>query len=120
MKNVFAMVSIAILSTAANAESNVETTDVIKAGQEVVESSQGAMSNAAQTEKSAVSGIIESEKSMDTTSLWKILDTDQDGTISKEEASASKEITDAWDNLDANKDDKLDSAEFAQLYSQEK
>ena len=120
MKKVFAILSVAILSTTVNAESNVEAADAIKVGQEVVESSQGAISDAVQSEKSAVSGIIESENSTDLTSLWKILDTDQDGTISKEEASASKEITDAWDSLDANKDDKLDSAEFAQLNSQEK
>ncbi len=117
MKNVFAILSIAILSTTAYAE---ESADVIEAGQQAVESSQGAISDAVQSEKSAVSGIIESENSMDSTSLWKILDVDQDGTISKEEASASKAITDAWDSLDANKDDKLDSAEFAQLNSQDK
>ncbi len=116
MKNVFAILSIAILSTTAYAEEATE----IKAGQQAAESSQGAISDAVQSEKSAVSGIIDSEKSMDSTSLWKILDVDQDGTISKEEASASKAITDAWDNLDVNKDDKLDSAEFAQLNSQQK
>lgn len=45
--------------------------------------------------------------------LWKSMDIDEDGSISKEEAVDSKEITSAWDDLDTNKDEKLDQEEFA-------
>jgi hypothetical protein len=50
--------------------------------------------------------------------LWKLLDTDTDGSISKAEASASRGVSDNWDKLDVNKDDKLDVAEFSKLFSQ--
>lgn len=50
--------------------------------------------------------------------LWKLLDTDADGSISKAEASASRGVSDNWDKLDVNKDEKLDVAEFSKLFSQ--
>lgn len=41
------------------------------------------------------------------------LDKDQDGTISKKEAKADKELSKNWDSLDANSDGKLDAMELA-------
>lgn len=46
------------------------------------------------------------------------LDTDKDGTLSKREASANKELMEQWDTLDVNQDGKLDEAEFAQFESE--
>jgi len=45
--------------------------------------------------------------------LWKILDTNQDGTISKEEASASQEVSSQWNLLDLNQDGVLSEKEFS-------
>ncbi len=45
--------------------------------------------------------------------LWKILDTNQDGAISKEEASASQEVSSQWNLLDLNQDGVLSEKEFA-------
>ena len=51
--------------------------------------------------------------------LWKFLDTNIDGSISRAEAASDKEILENWDSLDTNKDDKLDVAEFSELFYQE-
>jgi len=42
-------------------------------------------------------------------------DRDADGSISKEEASGTKELTGQFDKLDANRDGKLDQGEFAKF-----
>lgn len=46
------------------------------------------------------------------------IDKDKDGTLSKKEAAANKELTKQWVTLDVNKDGKLDEAEFAQFESE--
>lgn len=45
--------------------------------------------------------------------LWKILDTNKDGVISKEEASASQEVSSQWSLLDLNQDGVLSEKEFS-------
>ncbi|MCF6346368.1 MAG: hypothetical protein L3J00_07865 [Thiomicrorhabdus sp.] len=45
--------------------------------------------------------------------LWKILDTNKDGEISKEEASASQDVSSQWNLLDLNQDGVLSEKEFA-------
>ncbi len=47
--------------------------------------------------------------------LYTKIDTDQDGTINKEEASPYPILTDKWSELDANSDGVLDQAEFAKF-----
>jgi hypothetical protein len=58
------------------------------------------------------------QESGSSNNLWKLLDTNTDGSISKAEASASRGVFENWDNLDVNQDDKLDIAEFSKLFSQ--
>lgn len=60
---------------------------------------------------------VQPQESGTSNNLWKLLDTNTDGSISKAEASASREIYENWDNLDVNRDDKLDSAEFSKLFN---
>lgn len=43
------------------------------------------------------------------------LDTDNNGTLSREEAKAVPGLSEQWDTLDANKDGQLDPAEFAKF-----
>ncbi len=50
--------------------------------------------------------------------LWKMLDSNKDGYLSKSEAVYSTHISDRWDSLDTNHDNQLDTAEFSQFYSQ--
>ena len=45
--------------------------------------------------------------------MFNKLDTNHDGYISKEEASANKELTEDWKRADRNRDDKLDESEFS-------
>jgi len=46
---------------------------------------------------------------------FKLVDTDQDGAISKAEAAAVPALNDLWDTYDSNTDGKLDEAEFARF-----
>lgn len=48
--------------------------------------------------------------------LWKYLDNNKDGSISKMEAAISGEVFDNWDNLDTNNDKKIDTEEFVHLF----
>ncbi|VAW48885.1 hypothetical protein MNBD_GAMMA03-334 [hydrothermal vent metagenome] len=45
--------------------------------------------------------------------LWKVLDLNKDGAVSKDEASASQEISAQWNLLDLNQDGVLSEKEFA-------
>ncbi len=47
--------------------------------------------------------------------LYKKIDTDNDGTINKEEASVIPILSEKWIELDENTDGKLDQAEFAKF-----
>ena len=103
MKNVITFLSIALLSTVVNAERNLivqETT-----------------THTEQHETNIVSDLVSVKNEENDLELWKILDTNQDKSISKIEASASIAVFDNWDKLDANKDENIDTLEFAQLYS---
>lgn len=51
--------------------------------------------------------------------LWEILDTNKDGFLSKAEATFSKEVFESWEFLDSNKNEKLETEEFALIFSQE-
>ena len=51
--------------------------------------------------------------SMSDTGGFAKLDKDRDGSVSKKEAAANKDLTKQWDTLDTNKDGKLDPGEFA-------
>jgi len=66
---------------------------------------------------SGLSEMVASKEQFDDLNLWKILDINQDGFISKNEAAVSKHISDKWDRLDSNKDNKLDTVEFSKLFS---
>jgi len=46
---------------------------------------------------------------------FSLVDTDQDGAISKAEAAAVPALKDLWDTYDSNTDGKLDEAEFARF-----
>jgi len=111
MKNLIAITSLALLSAVAQAESNIQISEAVDAGQ-------GAVSDVVQTQTDAE--MVHAESGVQDLNLWKILDVDKDGAISKEEAASSKEVFESWESLDANKDEKLDPAEFAQLFSQPK
>ena len=50
--------------------------------------------------------------------IWKLLDIDKDGMISKSEGVYSKKVFDDWDHLDVNQDGKLDAEEFSQKFPQ--
>lgn len=45
--------------------------------------------------------------------LWKALDANKDGAISKDEAAASQEVTAQWNLLDLNQDGVLSEKEFS-------
>ena len=61
---------------------------------------------------------IQSDSGQNDSNLWKMLDTNKDGYLSKSEAVYSTHISDRWDTLDTNHDDRLDTTEFSQFYSQ--
>ncbi len=61
---------------------------------------------------------IQSESGQNDSNLWKMLDTNKDGYLSKSEAVYSTHISDRWESLDTNNDNQLDTAEFSQFYSQ--
>jgi len=50
--------------------------------------------------------------------LWKLLDIDRDGMISKSEGVYSKKVFDNWDSIDMNQDGKLDAEEFSNKFPQ--
>jgi hypothetical protein len=47
--------------------------------------------------------------------MYKDLDTDRDGKISAQEATASPQLTNQWMRLDTNADGMVDQAEFAKM-----
>lgn len=49
----------------------------------------------------------------DTGELWKMLDVDKDGAISKDEGAASQEVSAQWNLLDLNQDGILSEKEFS-------
>ncbi len=104
MKKLLTVLTIALLSTAANAE-----TAAIEFG---------AILDPIDNQASTLAEVVASKEQVLDSNLWEVLDTDKDGFISKAEAILSKQIAENWDSLDVNKDDKLDSAEFSQVYSQ--
>ncbi len=104
MKNVLTVLSIALLSTAVNAETaTVEF---------------GAVLNPIESKISTLPEVVASKEQINDSNLWATLDVDKDGFISKAEATSSKQVSDKWDALDSNKDEKLDTAEFSQVFSQ--
>lgn len=106
MKNVITILSIALLSTAVNAESNI------------IE--QGPISNTEQPGSAVISELIlVKNEDKEDLELWKILDTNKDKSISKKEAAASIAVVDNWHKLDTNHDANIDTEEFAQLFSLE-
>ncbi len=123
MKNILIIASAVLLSTAVQAESESVNPKAIEAGQEAISNSipteTGAISEGAVSE-STVSELVQANNEVNSADLWKTLDINEDGSISKEEAAASKAVVESWDNLDANKDEQLDSKEFAQLFPSEK
>ncbi len=110
MKKILTIATAVLLSTAVQAEEQL-------VAPEVVDAAQGAISNPVDATVSEITQLNDPASQAD---LWKSLDSNEDGTISKEEAADSKEIAENWESLDANKDEKLDSEEFAQLFPAEK
>ena len=58
----------------------------------------------------AAAAVIAAENSSDA-----VLDTDNNGTLSQEEAKAIPGLSEQWEALDVNKDGQLDPAEFAKF-----
>jgi hypothetical protein len=48
-------------------------------------------------------------------SMYTKIDTDKDGSINQQEASAYPDLSEKWEELDTNADGKLDAAEFAKF-----
>jgi len=104
MKKLLTVLSLALLATTAQAE-----TATIEFGAELPP-----IANASSEKAELVMANYE----LNDSNLWEILDIDKDGFISKKEALSSKQLSDRWDNLDSNKDEKLDTVEFSQIFSQ--
>ncbi len=66
-----------------------------------------------------LSNSAQSQSSDEANNLWKFLDTNIDGMISRAEAASDQEILEKWNSLDINKDDELDVTEFSQIFLQE-
>jgi len=104
MKNLLTILSITLASSTVVAEtSTVEF---------------GAILEPLQAESSKLPTLALSKYEKEDANLWEILDLDKNGFISKSEATASQQLSDQWEKLDSNKDEKLDMAEFSQLFSQ--
>ncbi|WP_428604241.1 hypothetical protein [Sedimenticola sp.] len=58
----------------------------------------------------AAAAVIAAENKVDV-----VLDTDNNGTLSQEEAKAIPGLSEQWEQLDVNKDGQLDPAEFAKF-----
>ena len=110
MKKLLIIASIALLSATAQAENTAEASKAIEAGQETI-------SNAIQTESRTASDLIIAKNGESNSNLWKMLDINKDGSLSKTEAASSKEVITNWDKLDSNKDEKLDTEEFAYFFT---
>jgi len=106
MKKILTLLSLALLATTAQAETETAKTEF---GAELAP-----IANASSEKAELVMANYE----LNDSNLWEILDIDKDGFISKEEALSSKQLSDRWDNLDSNKDEKLDTVEFSQIFSQ--
>ncbi len=90
MKILFTAVTLSLLSTLALAEKSAEVTEAAPAVE------------------------------VDTIRIqFEILDADQNGEITAEEAAASEELAGKFAGLDANNNGKLDGAEFSQFYTAE-
>ncbi len=105
MKNLLTLLSIALLSTTAIAE-----TATIEFG---------AVLDPIKSEQTGFPEMVAEADPLNDSNLWEILDADKDGFISKSEAASSKQISDKWENLDSNKDDKLDTVEFSQIFTEQ-
>lgn len=107
MKKILSILSITILSTTAQVEANTLQTEKI------------VISDSQKTKLDGMRSLKLSKNGKNESTLWEILDTDKNGSISKIEASSSNIVIENWGNLDRNKDEKLNIAEFSKLYSQE-
>ena len=110
MKKLLIIASIALLSTTAQAENTAEASKAVEAKQETT-------ANTAQIENRTASDLIIAKSGESNSNLWKMLDINKDGSLSKTEATSSKEVIMNWDNLDSNKDGNLDTEEFAYFFS---
>jgi Ca2+-binding EF-hand superfamily protein len=52
--------------------------------------------------------------------MFKTLDQDQNGTISKEEAQKQQQLSQNWSQYDTNHDDQIDTSEFSAFEAQMK
>jgi len=104
MKNLLTIISIALISTTVFAGAKTQNIEVIL--------------DPIDSKISTLPEFIASKDQVTDSNLWEILDSDKDGFISKTEATFSQSITDKWESLDSNKDEKLDTAEFSQAFTQ--
>jgi hypothetical protein len=119
MKNVLIIATAVLLSTTVHAEDDIVNPEAINAGQEAISNSAPTETGAI-AEDAATTELSQVANEANSTELWKTLDVNEDGSISKEESVSSKEVVDSWKDLDVNKDDQLDSEEFAQMFPSEK
>ena len=110
MKKILILLSIALLSPASNAENSLLATTAT--GKE-------AISSVVKTESGELANLESAKNDANNSSLWEILDTNKDNMLSKAEAVASQDVADNWNKLDLNKDEKLDTEEFAKIFSLE-
>lgn len=110
MKKTLFFISIVVLSISTQAEDSLVSKHSIEKGFNHI-------SNSAQTMLSPEQESPQ-RKVGNTSNLWKMLDIDSNGYLSKTEAAASKDVFNNWDHLDKNIDERLDSEEFAKVFYQ--
>ena len=68
------------------------------------------------TSLALLSTFVYAENNGEAHNLWKLLDIDKDGMISKNEGVYSKQVFENWDSLDINRDGRLDVEEFSKMF----
>ena len=111
MKNKLFFASFVVLSITAQAEDSLMPKKTIEKELERISGSALTMPSPKQ--------VIPSASEENNSNLWKMLDTDSDGSLSRIEATASKDVFNNWNKLDKNKDNKLDENEFVQVFYQD-
>lgn len=101
MKKLFTILSIALLSSTAYAE-------------DAAVSAAPAMDTPTAVEPAMDAPTAES---IDLNAKWKALDTDTDGSISKEESNTDSDVSSNWDTIDVSQDGKVDPQEFVRFFT---
>ena len=111
MKKTVSILSIVFFTAMTHAEINTHPSTRLKLEQKLI-------SNLAQIQTPYNSETLILKKPGAHSNLWKLLDTNEDGVLSKIEGELSKEVLAKWDEIDINKDKELNTDEFFQVFSQ--